>query len=81
MALAQVSAEALSEAGWPGRDTGTYIGCMFVDYMNLQREGYGLPSTGPVRFPSHHLYLLNECHPGPRVVARPKLRPCNLWLS
>ncbi|CAL8465605.1 g5141 [Coccomyxa elongata] len=46
--LMQVSAEALSEAGWPGRETGTYIGCMFVDYMNLQREGYGLPSTGAV---------------------------------
>lgn len=44
----QVSAEALSEAGWPGKNTGTYIGCMFVDYMNLQREGYGLASTGAV---------------------------------
>lgn len=70
-ALAQVSAEALSEAGWPGRDTGTYVGCMFVDYMNLQREGYGLPSTGPVRFLSHHLHLINECHYWPQVVARP----------
>ncbi|BDA51455.1 probable oleandomycin polyketide synthase, modules 5 and 6 [Coccomyxa sp. Obi] len=46
--LLQVSAEALSEAGWPGWDTGTYIGCMFVDYMNLQREAYGLPSSGAV---------------------------------
>lgn len=55
--IPQVSAEALCEAGWPGRDTGTYVGCMFIDYMTLQREGYGLPSTGAVRsllpLPSH----------------------------
>jgi hypothetical protein len=43
-----VSAEALSEAGAMSRDMGTYVGCMFVDYMNLQREGYGIASTGPV---------------------------------
>lgn len=27
---------------------GTYVGCMFVDYMNLLRNGYGFASTGPV---------------------------------
>ncbi len=44
----QVSAEALQQAGGAVRSTGTYIGCMFVDYLSLQREAYGLSSTGAV---------------------------------
>ena len=44
----QVSAEALQQSGGAVRSTGTYIGCMFVDYMSLQREAYGMRSTGAV---------------------------------
>ena len=44
----QVSAEALAQAGGAKRSTGTYVGCMFVDYMNLQREAYSCASTGGV---------------------------------
>ncbi|KAK9834736.1 hypothetical protein WJX74_008822 [Apatococcus lobatus] len=32
---------------WQGT-CGTYVGCMFVDYMSLLRNGYGFASTGPV---------------------------------
>lgn len=46
----QVSAEALEQAGSATKSTGTYIGCMFVDYMSLQREAYGMSSTGAVSF-------------------------------
>ena len=42
----QVSAEALEHAGGATKSMGTYIGCMFVDYMTLQREAYGMSSTG-----------------------------------
>ena len=45
----QVSAEALEHAGGTMKSMGTYIGCMFVDYMTLQREAYGMKSTGAVR--------------------------------
>ena len=31
------------------KSMGTYIGCMFVDYMTLQREAYGMSSTGAAR--------------------------------
>ena len=49
----QVSAEALEQAGSTTKSTGTYIGCMFVDYMSLQREAYGMSSTGAVsHFPA-----------------------------
>ena len=44
----QVSAEALQQAGGGVKSTGTYIGCMFVDYMSLQRSAYGMSSTGAV---------------------------------
>ncbi len=44
----QVSAEALEQAGSATKSTGTYIGCMFVDYMSLQRGAYGMSSTGAV---------------------------------
>jgi len=44
----QVSAEVLEQSGGAIRSTGTYIGCMFVDYMSLQREAYGMSSTGAV---------------------------------
>ena len=44
----QVSAEVLEQSGGAVRSTGTYIGCMFVDYMSLQREAYGMSSTGAV---------------------------------
>lgn len=27
---------------------GTYVGCMFVDYMTLLRSGYGFANTGPL---------------------------------
>lgn len=43
-----MSAEALAQSGVSGKSTGTFVGCMFVDYMNLQREAYGYPSTGGV---------------------------------
>ncbi|CAL5223543.1 g6075 [Coccomyxa viridis] len=46
--LLQVSAEAVQQSGGAVRSTGTYIGCMFLDYMSLQREGYGMSSTGAV---------------------------------
>ena len=46
--LLQVSAEALDQSGGAVRSTGTYIGCMFVDYMSLQREAYAMSSTGAV---------------------------------
>ena len=45
----QVSAEALEHAGGAMKSMGTYIGCMFVDYMTLQREAYGMSSTGAAR--------------------------------
>ena len=45
----QVSAEALEYAGGATKSMGTYIGCMFVDYMALQREAYGMSSTGAAR--------------------------------
>ena len=43
---AQVSAEALERAGGATQSMGTYVGCMFVDYLALQREAYGMSSTG-----------------------------------
>ena len=46
---AQVSAEALGHAGVATKSVGTYIGCMFVDYMALQREAYGMSSNGAAR--------------------------------
>ena len=55
-ACLQVSAEALQQSGGAVRSTGTYIGCMFVDYLSLQREAYGMSSTGAVS-PSLVLYL------------------------
>ena len=30
------------------RRTGTYVGCMFTDYMPLLRQGYGLHHSGAV---------------------------------
>lgn len=44
----QISAEALEQSGGANKATGTYIGCMFIDYMSLQREGFGMLSTGAV---------------------------------
>ena len=44
-----MSAEALEHAGGATKSMGTYIGCMFVDYMTLQREAYGMSSTGAAR--------------------------------
>lgn len=51
----QVTLEALvaSKDGLQGlpdskKSTGTYVGCMFVDHMQLLQQGYGLSSTGPV---------------------------------
>ena len=55
-ACLQVSAEALQQSGGAVRSTGTYIGCMFVDYMSLQREAYGMGSTGAVS-PNPAVYL------------------------
>lgn len=51
----QVTGETLAGAegtlgempGWQKR-TGTYVGCMFVDYMTLLQRSYGFPSTGAV---------------------------------
>ncbi len=55
-ACLQVSAEALQQSGGAVRSTGTYIGCMFLDYMSLQREGYGMSSTGAVSLsPACHM--------------------------
>ena len=34
---------------------GTYVGCMFVDYMSLLKNGYGFASTGPVMTGVHIL--------------------------
>ncbi len=39
--------EAGSLPSWR-QSCGTYVGCMFVDYMTLLRGGYGFASTGPV---------------------------------
>ena len=55
-ACLQVSAEALQQSGGAMRSTGTYMGCMFVDYMSLQREAYRMSSTGAVSLrPAWHL--------------------------
>ena len=51
----QVTAEALagaswaldSEPSWAAR-TGTYVGCMFNDYMPLLLHGHGWPTSGPL---------------------------------
>ena len=51
----QATAEGLAAAevflqenpGWAKR-TGTYVGCMFVDYMSLLQRSYGRASTGAV---------------------------------
>ena len=51
----QVTTEGLAAAevflqdnpGWTKR-TGTYVGCMFVDYMSLLQRSYGHASTGTV---------------------------------
>ena len=51
----QATAEGLAAAedflqespGWAKR-TGTYVGCMFVDYMSLLQRSYGHASTGAV---------------------------------
>ena len=51
--LLEVSAEALSGCGTrhsatSAKRTGTYVGCMFTDYMPLLRQGHGLHYTGAV---------------------------------
>lgn len=52
----QVTAEALAGAAsaldrvtpeWASH-TGTYVGCMFTDYMNLLLQGHGWPTSGPL---------------------------------
>ena len=47
------TAQALTDdaAHWQpatAKRTGTYVGCMFADYMPLLRQGYGLHHTGAV---------------------------------
>lgn len=51
--LLEVAAEALAGGGVQHNHvtamrTGTYVGCMFTDYMPLLRQGYGLQHTGGV---------------------------------
>jgi 3-oxoacyl-(acyl-carrier-protein) synthase/acyl carrier protein len=52
--LLQVAAEALTAAVHCGDAaslaavTGTYVGCMFLDYMNLWRVAFDMQHTGPV---------------------------------
>ena len=63
VACLQVSAEALQQSGGAVKSTGTYIGCMFVDYMSLQREAYGMSSTGAVSpNPAVYLSRLQGCN-------------------
>ena len=53
--MIQVTAEALAGASrvldaqqdWTAC-TGTYIGCMFTDYMNLLLHGHGWPMSSPL---------------------------------
>lgn len=51
--LLEVTAEVLAGGGAQHNPvtamrTGTYIGCMFTDYMPMLRQGYGLQHTGAV---------------------------------
>lgn len=52
--LLHVTYEALHDSGDEASlqvmapNTGTYVGCMFTDYMNLLRVTLGLEHTGPV---------------------------------
>ena len=51
--LLETAAEALVAAGTrfgaaAARRTGTFVGCMFTEYMPLLRQGYGLHHTGAV---------------------------------
>ncbi len=53
-------AQALAEGAplWgstAARRTGTYVGCMFTDYMPLLRQGYGLHHTGAVMTGYKHI--------------------------
>ena len=66
--LMQVSAKALAQSGGAQRSTGTYVGCMFVDYMNLQREAYGHASSGGVsssRSGHNCMHPSHQCPPAP----------------
>lgn len=52
--LLHVTCEALHDSGGAfnlasmGSRTGTYVGCMFMDYMNLLRVGLDKKHSGPV---------------------------------
>ena len=52
--LLHITCEALHDAGGAynlesmGSRTGTYVGCMFMDYMNLLRVGLDIKHSGPV---------------------------------
>lgn len=46
--LLEVSGDALSGPGIMPDNTGTYVGCMFGDYMNFMRVGLGISHSGPM---------------------------------
>ena len=66
--IEQVSTEALARSGGAQRSMGTYVGCMFVDYMNLQREAYGFASSGGVS--------AEMCHKRMPFTVVPALKRC-----